>query len=91
MLPRAKDGDAHAFQFSDHQMGIMPRHPRMGKPRQIGIGDRHALHRLSQMAKPRAEDQAEFDRFGPGAGLDEGLHQYLAKFAATRCCRAAAT
>ena len=72
MLARAEHGDAHAFQIADHQMGVVARNADMRKARQIGVGDCCALHRLGQMAQTRAEDQAEFDRGGPCAGLDFG-------------------
>ena len=54
-----KHGNAHAFQIAHHQIGIMPRHADMRKPRQIGIRDRHALNRRRQMPQPRPQDQPQ--------------------------------
>ncbi len=59
MRAAAEHGNTHAFQITDHQLGVVARHARMGKPRQIVIRDRHAVHSLCDMAKAGAEDQAK--------------------------------
>ena len=43
----------------------------MRKAGEVGVVDRDAIHRLGQVAEPGAEDQADRDRRGAGAGADD--------------------
>ena len=59
MFARPEDGHAHAFERADHKVGVVARDAGMGKARQVGVRDRHAVDRACQMAEARAEDQAK--------------------------------
>ena len=66
--------DPNAFKGAHMQVRIVARHAHVRETGQVGIRNGDALDRMSQMAKARAKDQAEFDGFGSGAGLD-GVQQ----------------
>ena len=50
----------------------MAAHRRLRKARQIGIGDRHALHRMGQMAKAGPKDQPKANGVCPRPRADGG-------------------
>jgi hypothetical protein len=70
MLSRAEDRDADAFKRADMQVRVVARDADMREAGQVGVGNRHALHLMRDMAEAGAEDQPQGHGFGTGAGAD---------------------
>jgi hypothetical protein len=52
MRAAPEDGDAGALKIADDELGIVARHPRMGKARQLGVVDRSAVDLVGQVPEP---------------------------------------
>jgi hypothetical protein len=72
MRAAAEDGDAGALQIADDELGVVARHPRMGKARQVGVVDRNAVDLVGQMPEPEPRTRPIFGRSTPGAVADQG-------------------